>query len=347
MSEGSEAKKHAASDAKLRKQREKGSVASSAESSGFLACALGIALILGTAPLIWIQLQFMITSSMEVIAMPFDQARSVSSNVLGRTLLLAILPILGITLVTAFVAAMIYNKGFIFAMKPVIPQLNRVSPKAGFKRIYGRRGLIETPVSATRILLWLAFAGLLGFWPFLALLQQWTCTGECMAIQIMPIFRLLVIGAVVIFILAAVVDMIVQNKVFLSEQRMTETEQKRERKDQHGTPEIRQERRRLMREANTPRREAKAENATMCFFFEGKAVGIEFRPPDVVAPYVVVKALTAREALKLRQDITNQGWPEKEHELLTKAGLTRPLGDPLDEGSYAAFISAVQDMFGM
>ncbi|MEM8691535.1 MAG: EscU/YscU/HrcU family type III secretion system export apparatus switch protein [Pseudomonadota bacterium] len=344
---GSEAKKHAASDTKLRKQREKGSVASSAESSGFLACALGLALLVGTASLIWTQLQDMITSSIYLIDMPFDEARNVSLFVLGRMLLFAILPILGLTLLTAFLTSLIYNKGFVFAMKPVTPQLKRVSPLGGFKRIYDRRGLMETPVSALRICLWLGFAIIFGVWPFVALLQQSTCTGVCMMAQILPILSILSVGAVVIFLLSAVTDMIFQKKVFLHEQRMTDTEQKRERKDQHGSPELRQERRRRMREANTPQREAKASRATMCFFFDDQAVGIEFRPPKVPLPYVVSKAETPADADAMRKSLEAAGWPVKEDQFLTKAGLGRPLGEPLDESAYAAFIAAVQEMFGM
>jgi type III secretion protein U len=347
MSEGgSEAKKHAASETKLRKQREQGSVASSQEAAGFLACAFGITLVAAMAGVIWTRLQAVITGSLDVMNLPFDAAREASLQMLGQTLLAIILPLTGITLTTAFVTAVIYNKGMLFAMKPVTPQLKRVSPGAGFKRIYGKRGMVETPISALRIYLWLGFALLVGVWPFMAILRQSACIGPCMANRIVPIVWLLVIGAVVVMIVTAVGEMLMQRKLFLHEQKMTETELKRERKDQHGSPEIRQERRRRMREANTQKRKTGAARATMCFYWGDKAVGIEFRPPKVALPYVVVKTDTAAETAKLRKLVTDKGWPEMQHEALTRAGLVRRDGETLDEQSYAAFIDAVTLMFG-
>ncbi|MEP5761249.1 MAG: EscU/YscU/HrcU family type III secretion system export apparatus switch protein [Litoreibacter sp.] len=72
------------------------------------------------------------------------------------------------------------------------------------------------------------------------------------------------------------IDLVVQRALFLDEQKMTETERKNEQKDQHGTPEVRQERRRRMRESARSKRDPVLGNATMCFFYEDRAVGIEF-----------------------------------------------------------------------
>ncbi|NJM81719.1 MAG: EscU/YscU/HrcU family type III secretion system export apparatus switch protein [Tabrizicola sp.] len=345
MSDGSEAKKHAPSETKLRKQREKGSVASSQESAGFLACGLAIAMIAGTAGVIWQKMQSMITTSIDQIDLPFDEARKVSYDALGGLTLGVLLPILGLSLGVGFLTAIIYNKGFLFSMKPVTPQMSRVSPSSGFKRIYGQRGLIETPVSALRIFLWLAFAGLLGFWPVIRLAGDWACESHCWANQLGPLFLLLVIGAVVLMLLTAGADMLIQRKIFLHEQKMTDTERKNERKDQFGSPEVRQERRRVMREIGQPRRKPKVRNATMCFFHGEEAVAIEFRPPEVTVPYVMVRTRTAAESLRLRKRIMKNRWPELEHEGLTRAGLTVAPGDPLGEHSYSDFVEAVQKMF--
>ncbi len=345
MSDGSEDKKHSASHTKLRKQRDQGSVASGQESSSFLAAALGLILIAAMAGTIWQQFQRMIIKSFDLVGMPFDQAVEVGLRSVGPTLLILLLPLVGIALSIAFLAAVIYNKGLLFALKPVSPQIARINPIEGFKRIYGKRGWVETGISVLRISSWLIFAGLLGALPMLKLLQQSTCMGACLVNQMLPVFKILLIGAPLILILAAVSDMIVQRKLFLGEQKMTETEKKRETKDQHGTPEIRQERQRRMREAARPMRKPGAENATMCFYHRECAVGIEFKPPSVILPYVVAKARTAEEAVKLRKAISRKGWPEMEHPILTRAALARPEGDALDEANFATFIEAVNAMF--
>jgi type III secretion protein U len=346
MSEGSEAKKHAASDTKLRKQRKEGSIANSQESTGFMACAFGIGLVASSAGLIWEKMQSMITTSIDQITLPFDEAREVSLSALGQAMFSIILPVVGIVIGTAFVAAVILNKGIIFAMKPVTPQMSRVSPSAGFKRIYGRKGLIETPISAIRICMWLAFATFLGFWPTYALVGEWACGSHCMADQLTPVFNLLVIGAVIAMLLAAGADIIAQRTIFLHDQKMTDTERKNERKDQFGSAEVRQERRRLMREASQPRRQPKLANATMCFYFGEHAVAIEFRPPEVAMPHVVAKAVNAKQSVALRKRVTDKGWPERKHDALTRAGMTTALGEVIGEDAFDDFIEAVQGMFG-
>jgi len=345
MSDSSEDKKHAASDTKLRKQREQGSVASSQESSSFLAVAFGVVFITAMAGSIWQQMQLMITSSLDLIGTPFEQAIFAGFDRLGTILLGLLLPIVGSALAVAFIAGIIYNKGILFAMKPVMPQLNRISPKSGFKRIYGKRGWIETSISTLRIVIWLALATVVGGLPMLGFLQQSTCTGICLVNQIAPIFYTLATLAPVLFLLIAAADMFVQRKLFLGEQKMTDTEKKRETKDQYGTPEIRQERRRRMREANQSRRKPGVDKATMCFYHGACAVGIEFKPPSVVIPHVVAKATTAQESVKLRKAVARMGWPELQHEGLTRAALARPEGDVLDEASFQSFIDAVNEIF--
>lgn len=345
MSGSSEAKKHAASELKLRKQREKGSVASSQESSGLLACALGLALILGTAGLIWAQLQVMITSMFDLVELPFDVAHKIAMDALSRTVLITILPIVALVAASAFIVAVLFNRGMLFSLQPVTPKFSRLSPVSGFKRIYGRRGWIETFVSTLRLIVWIIFAILIGFLPFAFIVGNGNCTGGCMAEQLAPLFRNLTITAILLLLISAAIEMLMQKRLFLHEQKMTETERKRERKDQFGVPEIREERRRRMREANYPKRTPNLKNATMCFYSGNCAIAVEFRPPEVPVPYIVGKADTAADALRLRQTVRRAGWPEDENELLTRVGLRTAEGTVLAEHAFEAFIQAVRKMF--
>ncbi len=345
MSDGSEDKKHPASDTKLRKQREKGSVPSGQESAGFFACAIGLLLLLASADLIWEHIKEMVILVFDQITLPFEEAQEVSLNGLRKSISRILLPIVGLVVIGSFLVILIYNKGFLFSMKPVTPQMSRVSPMQGLKRIFGRRGMTETVVSVVRITIWLVIAGGLGLWAVYELAAQWPCSGSCAVNEIVPIFRLLTILAIILMCLAAIADMIVQRSVFLQEQKMTETEQKNERKEQSGAPELRQERRRRMREANQPLRKANPQNATMCIFFGDRAIAIEFQPPEVHLPYVVAKAATAEESRRLRKLVTANGWPETENEKLVRGGMTTAPGDVLDHTLFAEFVSVVQEMF--
>lgn len=343
---GSEEKKHDATETKLRKQRDDGSVASAQESAGFLSCAFGLIVLLASASMVWNLLQELIIVVIDQMTLPFDEAREASLTKLQNAIIRILLPIVGIVLIVGILTILIYNKGFLFAMKPVMPQFSRVSPTQGFKRVFGRRGMIETATSTVRVTLWLVIAGVLGLWALYELAAQLPCQGACAMKEIGPMFRLLAVLAIALMCLTAGADMIVQRRLFLHEQKMTETELKNERKNQSGAPELRQERRRRMQEANQPQRKPDPNNATMCFFFENRAVGIEFQPPDVPLPHVVAKANTLAESQALRKTVRANGWHNMESAKLTQAGMTTGLGDVIPEQMFTTFVSAVEEMFG-
>lgn len=345
MSEGSEAKKHDASDAKLKKQRKKGSIASSTESAGFLGCGLGILLIYATNNIIWFEIQEMISLSYQYIPLPFEDAAKISVKFLAVSALVILLPILGITLATSVLTSLLYNGGIAFSMTPIIPKLDRISLKSGFKRVYGKRGLLETPVSMVRIYSWLAIAALIGILPTIFIVQKYACDGACLLMKVTPILELLTILAVVMFLVSTVMDMIIQKRIFQHEQMMTDTEVNREMKDNYGSAEIRQERATLRDNQELPKREPDVNRATLCFFYGPNAVAIEFRPPSVTLPYVMIQCRTAEQTKALRKSMAQDGWPELEHKELTEAGLVCGEGYSLDRQHFDIFAKNVASMF--
>lgn len=345
MSEGSEAKKHDASDAKLKKQRKKGSIASSTESAGFLGCGLGILLIYVTSGIIWSEIQMMISLSSQYMTVPFDDAAKISTEFLAWSALLILLPILTITLATSVVTSLIYNGGIAFSMTPVLPKLDRVSMKSGFKRIYGKRALLETPVSMLRIYSWLTIATFIGILPTIFIVQGYACDGTCLLMKVMPILKLLTILAVLTFLISTIMDMIIQKKIFQHEQKMTDTEVNREMKDNYGSAEIRQERAALRNNQELPKREPDLNRATLCFFYGSSAVAIEFRPPSVTLPHVMMQARTAAQTKALRESMAQDGWPELENKELTEAGLACGEGYSLDRRYFETFADNVASMF--
>lgn len=345
MSEGSEAKKHDASDAKLKKQRKKGSIASSTESAGFLGCGLGILLIYVTSSIIWSEIQKMIIQSYQYMILPFDDAAKISTEFLARSALLILLPILGITLATSVLTSLIYNGGIAFSMTPVLPKLDRVSMKSGFKRIYGKRGLLETPISMVRIYSWLTIAAFVGILPTIFIVKRYACDGTCLLMKVTPILESLTILAIVTFLMSTVMDMIIQKRIFQHEQKMTDTEVNREMKDNYGSAEIRQERAALRNNQDLPKREPDLNRATLCFFYRSNAVAIEFRPPSVTLPHVMMQTRTAAQTKALRESIAQDGWPELENKELTEAGLACGEGYSLDRQYFETFADNVASMF--
>lgn len=341
-----EAKTHPASPQKLKKQRAEGQVASSAQSSALVSGTVAIGFLAATAAFTWAGLASLITGVFDLIADPFDEARDAAAATVLWTSLWTVGPVVGLAIVAAFLTSALYNKGVLFSLKPVAPQLNRLSVSAGLKRIYGRRGVLESATALARVVLWLGFAILVGVLPFRELLYQWSCGTECMIAETREIFILLAAGAVFFLLLAAGFDMLIQNIIYLEEQKMTETERRRERREHHGSPEVRKELKRLRRTSDLPPRKTGARHANMCFYSDQGAVGVEFRPPEMRRPYLVAKAASAAEATPLRTTIANAGWPEMEHPELTRSLLAAPMGESLSDEVIPAFAESLVILFG-
>lgn len=345
MSEQTEAKTDPASNRKLRKQREQGLIANGQEMAGLLACAFGILLLATTAALIWKQLANGILDAARLREMPFDMAVESGLLQLGETLLLAVVPIVVMTFVVGFLTTILFNGGFVFSLKPIAPQLNRVSPQAGFARIFGRRGWLETGVALMRLIVWFLLAGFVGYLWLPSFLASPTCVGACAAELAIPLTWIIVIAAVIVILLSGVLEAVIQKNQYLHEQKMTKTEVKRERKDQFGSPEVARERRRLMREGQQQGAKPGAKNGNLCFYTKDFAVAIRYLPPDEKFPFVVAKAAGDEAVKQLRQSMRGRGQSQTEAADFLSQLRGIEIGSALEPKHYDAFVAALRQIY--
>ncbi len=331
-----EAKTKPASPRKLRKLRQEGTVANSTESAGFAAAAAGIVVLLALTGVALTSLFELFEVVATAMTLPFDEVvRATSADVLWR-LVMVVGPIAGASVFVAIIVAILYNGGILFSTKPVAPQLERISPVSGLKRIYGRRGWVETATTFLRIFLWLAFVAILAWiWlPRFAGAVQ--CGFPCQARTAVPALWLLGIGLIVVFVLSAGADMLIQKSLFLFEQMMTETEAKQERKEAFGDPGIRAERRRRQREEPPDPSAVGAERANICFFAGNKAVAIRYHPQQARVPRVSAR-LTGDAAKALRDRLTSAGLPVVESAQLVKGCWSVEPGGAMPTDLYEPF----------
>jgi len=150
----SEAKTDDASTRKLQKQREDGSIAQSTEGGAFFASAVLILFMLLGFNYTIDLLRHSFDAAFISLELPFEAAVNTASRQVGINTFLIVAPAAFTMVGVAIIIALIYNKGPTFAIKPVTFQFNRVSMKSGMKRVYGRRGWVETGAAMLRILIW-------------------------------------------------------------------------------------------------------------------------------------------------------------------------------------------------
>lgn len=343
--EQNEEKKHAASARKLRQQREQGSVPNAQDLASLAGAVAGLATLIALGAGVWQAMAEVITLSSQDLALPFDVAAEAGLDRLRSLLVRAVLPIVAAAAVVGTLVGLLYNGGLVVSIKPITPQMTRLSPSTNLKRILGRRGWIETAVAAARLALWIIAASLvIALWAP-TLFRAIDCLGSCQANLVAPPFWLLTIAAAAVMLLAIAADMVIQRSLFLHEQRMTDTELKRERKDQSGNPEIRGERRRRTREGSGAAGSVGLDRANMCFFWRDRGVAVRFSPPEAPLPRITAKARSTAELALMRAAIRKAGFPEQESQTVVEVGSRADLGGILDQAAFQAFGQALRQMF--
>jgi len=164
------------------------------------------------------------------------------------TLLLQILlPVFAVAVVAAIIAN-VAQVGFLFAPQLIEPNLNKINPVEGFKRMFSRRALMDLLKSLAKIVI----TGLIAYFLLRSnLLLLFTAVENSAAQNIELILSLifkifLVVGGA--FAAIAFIDFMFQRWDFNRNLRMTKHEVKEEFKQSEGDPQIKQRLRQMQRQ---------------------------------------------------------------------------------------------------
>lgn len=339
-----EAKTEAATDQKLRKKRREGSIASNREASGFLGAAIGLIVFVSTIFLFWetISAPFYVVAA----SLTFDEAIAIENvlDAVGRSLILSLMPVVLSIVLTSVASGMVFNQGILFSLKPVSPQFERVSIPKGVKRIFGKRGWVETFVGLIRLILWFS-AGILILFLFLPNPSNlFFCTLGCQVDIAEVILWPLFVVFVILFIVSALFEIIIQRKLFLGEQKMARSEVKKERKESFGSPEVRSERRRLREEARTAVAKPTLMRANFLFYGPSVASAVRFQPGDTNVPAVMAKGKCDADVAGMIASMENSGCHIIQNEKLARSGIAQSLGDAIDPTAFEEFAYVLKDI---
>lgn len=148
----------------------------------------------------------------------------------------------------AVIVANVGQFGFLFSMESLKPDISKLSPLSGMKKIFSMKTLLELAKSTIKlsifgILLYYIIAKSIG--P-LATLPFATLFNSLDVVQ--PMLVNFIASFMFCYVVIALLDFILQKKMLMKELRMTKDETKREMHDMEGDPMIKGNRRRLQRE---------------------------------------------------------------------------------------------------
>ena len=250
--------------------------------------------------------------------------------------ILTISPIMIILIIAAILGPLALG-GWMFSGKSLLPKLSRISPLAGFKRMFGLKSLVELAKSWAKVLIVVGCTLLLffGFKDQVLFLDQ-----EPTRAAITHAVDLVMTGAFILAcstLLVSLIDIPFQIYDFTKKMKMSLQEVKDEHKDTEGKPEVKQRIRRLQYEASQRRMMQDVPDADVVITNPTHyAVALKYSSDAMEAPVVVAKGID-EVALKIREIAKAHGVPVVESPALARSVYTfTPIGKEIPEGLYVA-----------
>ena len=219
------------------------------------------------------------------------------------------------------VAAQLAQIGFLFTFEPIKPDLNKVNPVQGAKKIFSKKNLFELFKNTLKItfLGYLIYKLVMESIPVLLTL----CYGD-LEESILPVLGKMLKNLAIYtgfgYIVIAFADFFFQKKNFMKEMMMTKDEVKREYKEMEGSQEVKQAQSQFRNEIlnEPPSRQAVGDSSVIVTNPTHLAVGVRYMAGETPLPKVVVKG-AGTDAERIKSYATELDIPIMENVQLARA----------------------------
>jgi type III secretion protein U len=303
---------------KLRDARKKGQVASSKE-------VVSSALILAIFAFFWAMSDFyyfkfeqMLLLPTQFIAGDFHYGLQQVFNGLGLIMLQMLAPILALVIVVVIVAH-VAQFGILFALSSLKPDLKKLNPMAGLKKIFSIKNLIEFLKSLIKIVFLAVMIYLVISNSLADLLKIPYCGLDCIPLILGTLLKHLAINAAFAFIIIAAADFTFQKFQHIKQLKMTKDEVKREYKEMEGDPLIKGKRKQLHQEMLNQNMVNSVKKSTVVVTNPTHiAIALEYREGQTPLPIVRAKGenLLAKRIIEIAKQ---EGIPIMENVPLARA----------------------------
>jgi flagellar biosynthetic protein FlhB len=227
--------------------------------------------------------------------------------------------VLGATMLAGIGGNVIQTGGLLFTTEKLKPDLSKLSPAEGFKRLFGIDGLMNFLRALLKVLLVSAVA----WWvlaPHAAELPGLVAVGPLGVLSYsIDVGKSLMMAVLALLALGAVLDFIWQRQRFMTRMRMTKEELKEDFKQSEGDPHVKARQRQLRMERARKRMIQKVPKATVVVVNPTHyAVALRYEQGQTPAPECVAKGVDA-VALKIREVAEEHGVPVIEDPPLARA----------------------------
>lgn len=290
MSKDSSESKHLPpTSRRLRDARKRGQVAKSAELSGSLSLLATLLCVMSMAP--WAarriaDFSLAVDRSFEMLSTNTVQALVYEAAFLMTLLSMIPLTVAGIV----YLVSLWLQTGPVFSLDLVKPQLERLNPVAGARRMFSIRSLVQ-------FALMLVKSAIIGTAALIVLVHLmgdairviYSDAGAALTVANVALMNMLMwCGG--LFILLGLLDLVYQRWQFLRELRMSSSEVKREQRDDNGNAEIKSQRKSFAKDPTAREQLAFIHMASLIVCdTNGRVVVLVYRPKQYRLPLCIVR----------------------------------------------------------
>ena len=325
---------------KLRDAKKDGQVAQSKEVVSAATLITISAAIMAFFDTMMESLKHLILLPGQLYQMPFPQALKIMVEVIFDSMVILLMPILGVVFITGILANVI-QVGPMMSAKSITPELNKISPVSGFKKIFAVKNLVEFLKSIIKILL-LSILIYISMRSHIAdMFNLSGCGKACIMPLVGDMMMELIMYSAVAFIIIAVLDYFFEKKQHIKQLKMTKDEVKREYKESEGSPEIKGKRKQFHKELlDGPPPENVKKSSVVLANPTHVAIGLYYNKDETPLPIITVKG-TDVIAQEIKAIAKEADIPVIENRLLARALLAH---GEVDQYIPATFIEPVAEV---
>lgn len=307
------------SEKKLRDAREKGNVVKSQEvNSWFMLTAATLVVLIfadDMARSLTSALEAFLTNPHE-IAVGGRGGIVVLENVMWAVFAAIALPFL--VFIIAALGGNIVQHGLLFQTESMVPKLSKISPLAGFKRLFSMMSLVNFAKSLVKLSIVTLLIGLV-MWPSQDSLEVMVTLDPTVLLPLVQELSLKILGAVTaLYTVVALADYTYQRQQWWNKLKMTMQEVKDEYKQQEGDPHVKAKIRQIRMERGRKRMMAAVPDASVVITNPTHyAVALKY-DRSMPAPVCLAKGVDAL-ALKIREVAGEHEIPIVENRPLARA----------------------------
>lgn len=332
---------------KIEESRKKGQVAMSREVNNWVMLFTGTIVILVVAP--------GASSELMVIMKTYVERAHVLPSlpggfgfILGDAFMqvLALLALPLFIFVVAAIAGPLFQVGPLLAPEVIKPDLSKISPLKGVKRLFSLKSVMEFVKGIAKISI-VAVVSVILLFPFYDGIDHFVgLPNAIMMEEMMALIARLMSGILIVLLVVAVMDLVYQRYEHMKQMRMTKQELKDEYKQTEGDPHVRARLRQLRQEKARARMMQAVPQADVVITNPTHfSIALEYKPETMNAPVLLAKGMD-EVAMRIREVANEHDIPLYENVPLARALYdTVEIDEVIPEQHYQAVAEVISYIF--